>query len=137
MHLIFPQNQLGQTVHPIQLSDNSGYLFGATSLVRPQSSKHLTLTKAGFPFFVYPTLILFSFPISVSQLFFHSLFLCYSSHICFLLFLALTILLSSDLTLYCLDRQCWLRLYCRGLMLCQSQDRTHQKRIVQLAPIPA
>lgn len=41
MHLIFPQNQLGQ------LSDNSGYLFGETSLVRPQSLKHLTLTKAG------------------------------------------------------------------------------------------
>ena len=136
VHLTFPQNQLGQTVQPIQLSDISGDLFGATSLVRPQSSKHLTLTKAGFPFFVYPTLFLFSLHISVSQLFFHSLFLRYSLHIYFLLFLALTILLSSDLILYYLDRQCWLRLYCRGEMLCQSQDRTHQKRIVPLAPIP-
>ena len=47
VHLTFPQNQLGQTVQPIQLSDISGDLFGATSLVRPQSLKHLTLTKAG------------------------------------------------------------------------------------------
>ena len=143
MHLISPQNQLGQTVHPIQLSDNSGYLLGATSLVRPQSLEHLTLTKAASrnpPIVPLTTCCvitsLFRLPnanfvfvshFSLKQLFFHSLFQWNSSHTCFLFFLALTMLISSDLILYYIDRQCWLRLYCRGLMSCQSQDRINQK----------
>ena len=46
MHLVFPQNQLGQTVQPTQLSYDSEWLLSAICLVWPQSLKHLTLTNA-------------------------------------------------------------------------------------------
>ena len=46
-HLVFPQNQLGQIVQPIQLSYNGEWLSCVTTLVRPQSLKHLTFNKAG------------------------------------------------------------------------------------------